>query len=359
MEFMRSHNMAPILDPLHHTSFPAWLSDGFLHPEFPVLYVQFLRKLAQRYPWARHYTLFNEPLPTVLFCSYTGMWYPHLTSDRSFVAMLLQVGRAICLGFKALSDVIHPHLVHVETCEHHQAVDELSANWARFLNMRRFLVTDLILGRVSHTHPLYLYLLNNGATEHDLDWFVGHRARIDVLGLDYYPHSELDWHCPCDKQTFHTSSRIDHPHGFASVAKDYITRFELPIMLAETNIVGSVAERISWLKLMEEQCERLVLSGVDLRGFCWYPSIDTTDWSNGCTKYTGQIDPQGIWSLREGSFERVDTELSDIYGRLARGEIKSSDIPTQDLGVDVRKRIYRYRPVQVDTEQPCPVPIVA
>src|SRR3954469_9115212 len=87
MSCMQSLGMRPILDPLHHVSFPDWLEQGFANPDFPWLYEHFIVAIARRYPWANLYTVFNEPLPTTLFCSYTGWWYPHQKSDNHFVAM--------------------------------------------------------------------------------------------------------------------------------------------------------------------------------------------------------------------------------------------------------------------------------
>ena len=103
-------------------------------------------------------------------------------------------------------------------------------------------------------------------------------------------------------------------------------------MLSETNARGSVGERLTWLKLMESQCEELVAEGHDFRGFCWYPSIDTTDWWNCCTRATGITDPQGIWSLDPVLLTRIETALSMTYGSLARGEISSMHIPVHVLG---------------------------
>ncbi len=84
-------------------------------------------------------------------------------------------------------------------------------------------------------------------------------------------------------------------------------------------------------------------SGVDFRGFCWYPTIDTTDWSHACTKLTGQVDPQGIWSLEGPHMERVATELSDTYGALARGEKRAADIAAYPFGPELRERVRGYR----------------
>ncbi|MBV9081163.1 MAG: hypothetical protein JOZ62_00695 [Acidobacteriaceae bacterium] len=341
--FMQQCGMEPVADLLHHTSFPDWLQDGFLHPEFPALYEDFVARVAERYPFMRRSTVFNEPLPTTLFCSYTGMWYPHYASDRHFVAMALQSARAICRACERLNKQ-NPALefVHVDTAEHHQAVDSRSLRWVDFANRRRFLMTDMVLGRLWRNHELYDYVIRNGATDDDLRWFRDHPATIHVLGLDYYIHSEMAWFWCGEKGRADIAAINRAPRGFAAIAEDYIERYGLPIMLSETNIRGSVEERIGWLKFMESECEELSFSGYDFRGFCWFPSIDTTDWWNCCTHATGKTDPQGIWSLCPKLLTRIDTELSAIYGALARGEISSTGIPFYGFATDLQKRLHGY-----------------
>src|SRR3954453_7800811 len=168
MAYMESNGMTPILDPLHHISFPDWLDQGFANPEFPELYEQFVLEVARRYPWVNHYTVFNEPLPTTLFCSYTGLWYPHYKSDRCFVSMAMNVARAICRVSASLRK-FNPQvqLVHVDTCETHRARDSKSRQSAGFAQARRFLMHDMILGRVQKSHELYSYLLHHGFTDDD------------------------------------------------------------------------------------------------------------------------------------------------------------------------------------------------
>jgi hypothetical protein len=56
MRFMESAGMRPVLDPLHHVSFPEWLDGGFADPDFPVRYEGFVTAVAQRYPWVESYT---------------------------------------------------------------------------------------------------------------------------------------------------------------------------------------------------------------------------------------------------------------------------------------------------------------
>ena len=122
------------------------------------------------------------------------------------------------------------------------------------------------------------------------------------------------------------------PAGFLELAREYAARYGLPVMLAETNIRGTPQDRLTWLKFMEEQCERLA-EETDFRGFCWYPSIEITDWCHLCKQATGAVDPQGIWWLDASRWGRYASELSDAYAALAAGRIDSSGI-----------RPYRFEP---------------
>jgi beta-glucosidase/6-phospho-beta-glucosidase/beta-galactosidase len=342
MEYMERNGMQPILDPLHHISFPDWLTDGFANPDFPKLYERFICAVARRYPWAEAYTVFNEPLPTTLFCSLTGMWYPHGKSDDSFTAMALNVARAICSCSAALRR-INPDIkfVHIDTSETHRAVDKKSEEWTAFANARRFLMHDLAFGRVDRTHPLYGYLIQHGMTESDLSWLRDHRAPVDIIGLDYYIHSEIEWYWDAELGRANISWPVANPVGFAAVADEYVQRFNMPVMLTETNLRGTYLDRLTWLKFMEEQAERFA-ARADFRGFCWYPSIDSTDWCHCCTKCTGTVDPQGIWYLDKARWERHSSELSDYYTRLARGEAASVDLPAYRFTDDARRHVSGY-----------------
>ena len=76
---------------------------------------------------------------------------------------------------------------------------------------------DLVLGRVNTEHPLYAYLKNNGATDDALYWFQDHPETIDLLGLDYYIHSEMEWFGSNGQSHLHTCN--ERPRGFAAIAE--------------------------------------------------------------------------------------------------------------------------------------------
>jgi beta-glucosidase/6-phospho-beta-glucosidase/beta-galactosidase len=323
--------MRPIFDPLHHVSFPDWLEGGFAHPQFPELYARFVQQIVERYEWVDRYTVFNEPLPTVLLCSHMGIWYPHLRSDADFVQMVMNSGRAICLT-SALLRTLKPdvEIIHIDSCEHHRALDEASQPAVDFNNARRFLFHDLILGHIDSQHPLYIYLHQHGAKDGQLQWFADHPAPFDILGLDYYPHSEIDWAWNAAAAAPEIRFPCSHGLGFARVGHDYVARYGCPVMLTETNVGGTVEDRIVWLKIMESQAQ-ILSEACDFRGFCWFPSIDATDWSSLCTTAKADLSPMGVWSLDRERRIRHRTALSDWYVRLTAGSASWRDLPTTAL----------------------------
>src|SRR5205823_1350028 len=121
---MRELGLTPILDPIHHTSFPRWLRDGFANPEFPAAYRDFCAALAERYPWVREYTVFNEPLATTLLCTEMGAWYPAHSGPNAFYPMALNVARAIREATAAIARARPAaRFIHVDTAERHGAID--------------------------------------------------------------------------------------------------------------------------------------------------------------------------------------------------------------------------------------------
>jgi beta-glucosidase/6-phospho-beta-glucosidase/beta-galactosidase len=327
MAELRRLGLDPIVDPIHHTSFPAWLDRGFLDDRFVDTYAAFVMAFAERYPWVLRYTPFNEPMPTTLFCADEGIWKPYEQHERHWLRMARNVAFAVSRVSRSLKQA-NPaiEIVHVDTCEAHHALDEQSVPWVHFLNDRRFLLHDLILGRVVPGHRLYWFVEEHGIqdeegiAEADLEWLAAHPAPIDVLGLDYYAHSEQQFH----STGTHVPSRT--PYGFAEVARQYLERYNLPIMLTETNIRGFVSDRLSWLKYMVEQSEQLIAAGVDFRGFCWFPFVDSTDWDSLLRFACNNLDPVGVYWLDEQR-DRHASEFSDVYAALARHHIGSAEIP--------------------------------
>lgn len=340
---MRDFGIRPIIDPLHHTSFPEWLEGGFANDNFASLYLKFCTALAERYPWIRDWTVINEPFVTTWFCGHEGAWYPYRRGASNFVPMLLNVVEAIGSVSRMLVETLpEVSLVHVDAAEKHRSHDQVSDPHAEFHNEIRFIVPDMVLGRVDENHKLYEYLVRHGASPERLAGFCQKPARIDVLGLDYYQHCELEW-C-VDGRVYPNRT----PEGLVPTALEYAERYRLPLMLTETNIRGFVSDRLSWLKFMVEQCEeierRIEPLGLSFEGFCWYPFIDSTDWSSLVTEANGSIDPQGIYWL-DDRHNRMGSELSDTFRRLARGEITGKDIPAYRFQTPLDEVLENFMPM--------------
>jgi beta-glucosidase/6-phospho-beta-glucosidase/beta-galactosidase len=346
MNCLRDFKIQPILDPLHHTSFPCWLTNGFADERFVDSYVRFVTALSARYPWAQHYTIINEPFVTAFFCGHEGIWHPYFRGDENFTTMILNMGEAICrISQMLVKTVPNVQLIHVDTCEKHRSMDASSIAETDFRNELRFLVHDLILGKITEKHRLYPYLRENGATDKQLRRFVENPARIDVLGLDYYAHSELEWRENGQTRVYPN----EQPEGFAVVAEDYVERYNLPVMLSETNIRGSICERVSWLKFMVEQCETLKSNleprGVPFLGFCWYPFIDSTDWCSLVREANCNVDPQGIFGLDDICRARNASELSEVFAALASGKIESKNIPAYRFEKPLNETLQNFLPL--------------
>lgn len=80
---------------------------------------------------------------------------------------------------------------------------------------------------------------------------------------------------------------------------------------------------------MLEQCERASARGVDLRGLCWFPFIDSADWDSLLFRAEGSIDPVGVYSL-DDEMERRPTSLAQSL-LAAAGGARSHELPAFEL----------------------------
>ena len=77
MAYMRAEGFEPIVDLVHHTSYPRWLTGAFADPCFPAAYARFCEAFALRYPWVSEYTLFNEPFASSFLSDHESIWRPY------------------------------------------------------------------------------------------------------------------------------------------------------------------------------------------------------------------------------------------------------------------------------------------
>jgi glycosyltransferase involved in cell wall biosynthesis/beta-glucosidase/6-phospho-beta-glucosidase/beta-galactosidase len=307
---MRERGLEPIVDLVHHTSYPARLEGGFADRRFAGEYVRFSEAVARRYPWLTSYTLFNEPFATLFLAGHEALWPPYQAGMEGFVRLAKAVLPAVRTAGAIFADLL-PGAEHVwiDTCEAHSGSSGGPADYAAFANDRRHLLLDLALGRnLDEERPALAAFVAAGG-ERLLDLAP---MRVDVLGLDYYPHSEW-WYSEAG-----SVAPSPAPLGFAALAAHYHKRYELPLLLAETNIRGLASDRATWLRYMLDQYETAEEAGVPLRGFCWFPVVDSADWDSLLAVPAGRRDPVGVYDLAP-SGRCVRTEFTDAWERAALG----------------------------------------
>src|SRR5215218_4523732 len=206
---LQERGAVPIVDLVHHTTYPDWLSDGFRGSVFGPAMVRYAEAVAQRYPWLPAYTLFNEPFATLFLAGHEALWPPYDRGMAGFRRLLLSVLPAIAEAAQCWRELLPAsHHVWVDTAKHHVGTTPAGAVHAATANDRRHVVLDLFLGEQLDLERPFLRELVRGDGERLLDLKP---STVTVLGLDYYSHSEWSY----DAEGSHAPSR--HPVGLAEL----------------------------------------------------------------------------------------------------------------------------------------------
>jgi beta-glucosidase len=334
LHHMRDNGFRPIIDLVHHTSYPRWLDGGFADPRFGPAYLRYTETFALRYPWVEEYTLFNEPFSTLFLAGHEGIWPPYQHGMPTFVGQLLNVLPAVAAASRAYAGLL-PGARHVwvDACEHHTGAGAGGSAYAAMANERRFLVLDSFLGKGYDPDGPLGELLRDVGGERLLELEPG---RVDILGLDYYAHCQ--WHFEDPGGSIYTPD----PLPLAAQINLYWQHYGLPCLVTETNIRGRTSDRATWFKYVLEQCERARGMGVPLRGLCWFPVIDSTDWDTVLFRSDGHIDPVGVYWLDQ-ELARRPSVMSETYARAAAGT-PAADLPAYFLSEPVATWLRGYLP---------------
>jgi beta-glucosidase len=341
-----------VIADLVHYGTPSWLADSFADPDYPDAIARFARAFAGRYRGlVDHLTPLNEPLTTASFCGLRGVWPPALTGWAGWTKVTLAIAngisRTIAAAREANPDAV---IVHVEAASLYQTlVPELDAH-ATELEAIGMLPTDLLLGRVDREHGLYNWLLGNGATELELEALRFSVPEIDILGVNYYPDLSPRTLTHVDGVVSQIATNLG-ADGLAATLARFAERYHLPMLITETSIEGDDAVRTQWLEDSVHRVHQLRSTGVDVRGYTWWPIMDFVDWSyasagrnveefqvdesilaarsSSSATLTGQarktpfLRRMGLVRLEElddGSLARVSTPAAERFSQLIRGD---------------------------------------
>ncbi len=355
MAFFDQLGVELLLDVMHFGT-PLWLRQAVGDPEFPEALEEYTHALVSRYGHSiQTWCPFNEPLVSALFSGDFGFWPPHARKWRGYMPVLSRIAQATSRGIRAIRRAApEATVLLVDTAEHYKSRDPALQSEVARRNARRFILHDLIMGRVDHHHPLYEWLTEYGMSELDIDW-LGHNPQSpDIIGLDYYPHG--DWQLDCINGQFR-QKRADSPAGLYAIAQQYYNRYGLPLMVTETSIEGEAINREIWLEQMIDGCRRLREEGVPMLGLIWWPLIDQVDWDGALTHRVGKIHAVGLYHLhrqKDGSLLRKAAPLASAFAEAARGgdarvgrlESIAIPVPSEDEQLPPLQRVAP--PLQLD-----------
>lgn len=307
---MRRLEITPIMD-LCHFGAPDWIGD-FQNPDFPRYFAEYARAFAERYPWVWRYTPVNEMYAAAVFSADYGWWNECLSSDRAFVTALKHLALANVEAMLAILQ-IRPdaQFIQSESSEYTHATHPELVDEAEMYNERRFLSLDLNYGhRVSSM--MYRYLMDNGMTEEEYDFFMSRNLREHcVMGNDYYVSNE---HLLVNEKLREKSGEI---FGYYVITREYYDRYNLPVMHTETN--RDEPDAVQWLWKTWANIQRLRKDGVPLVGMTWYSLTDQMDWDTGLSQNNGHVNPLGLYDL-----DRKIRPVGRAYQRLIK---QWKDIP--------------------------------
>ncbi|HEX8913187.1 MAG TPA: family 1 glycosylhydrolase, partial [Humisphaera sp.] len=300
-----------------HFGTPTWLKQAAGDPEFPEALERFAGAMVERYrSYISNWCPINEPLVLALFSGDFGFWPPHSRKWKGYMPVLSRIVQATSRATRAIRRADpQATVVLCDNVENYRSrVPELATE-VRRRNLRRFLVLDLLLGRVDHHHPLYNWVTGYGMSELDIDWFRANPQAPDVIGIDYYPHSE--WQLEKQGEAVR-QRRTETPVGLYGIARDYYNRYGLPMMLTETSADGQPINREIWLENTIDDCRRLREEGVPMLGYFWWPMVDQVDWDGALTHRVGKIHEVGVFKLvrqPDGTLKREPTPLVEQFAR--------------------------------------------
>jgi beta-glucosidase len=330
-----ARGLRPIVDLLHYGT-PLWLDRQFANPDFPARFAEYAGRVAARYrDLATDYTPINEPMIHALFSGEYAYWPPYLSG----VSGVVELSGALARGFVLAQNAIAAELgdratfVHVDAgMRYLGAVDAPEHRETAFrLEHQRFLVEDLVTGRVDDAHPLTPILRANGVGDAELTWFSEQRIRPHVMGVNYYPRHSTEVFEP---GVVHRGGFADPrpvvdagTQGLAELLTSYARRYGAPVMLTETSVTAPAPVRVEWLERSVAAIEALRRCGLDVVGYTWWPLFDMYEWTyrHSDLPREDHLLSMGLWDLLEdaGTLRRRRNPVADRFYDLATHHLAS------------------------------------
>ena len=322
------------------TKTPRKIPNGFANPEFAEHLLDFALEFQKAFPWIERYTVINEPAVTALFhSSEVGLWARHDWSD-----VFLNMARAISIVSRALESR-NPNIkfFQPEPIDHDDFADsadaEIVAHVEYLRNYGRFGMDNLLLGKIDEAHPFFERLITKGADAAKILWFQKNPAEPYQKDLDFYAHCFKTWFRDRRGRMTHRHNR--NPPSLVSVIENYRTHLPagMKLGIGETNVRGTVRDRITFFKWVLEQCAE-----ANIERISWWGLTDAHLWGEAnLTRWWKDQppDPVGIFSLSDSAADgknwtREASEFSEIVKAYGRGQISVGDIPAYKFSGELK-----------------------
>jgi dTDP-4-dehydrorhamnose reductase len=327
LQKLQSHNITPIAGLVHHGSGPAFTS--LIDENFPTLLAAYAGKVAEKFPFIEYYTPVNEPLTTARFSGLYALWYPHHKTDESFVKMVVNQAKAIVLAMQAIRKVNpNARLVQTEDLGKTYSTPKLRYQ-ATFENRRRWLVFDLLCGKLTRFHPLWKYFIKY-VSEDSLKFFLENLCKPDIIGVNHYVTSERFLDEDYRKYPKHTvggnrrnryadveAVRVNHgqPSGLKPLVRELWQHYKIPIAITEVQLHCSREEQLRWMRQVYKYCIELHQEGVEIKAMTAWALLGAKGWNKLLTE-EGEYE-SGVFDIRSG--EPRMTALGKLIGSLSNG----------------------------------------
>lgn len=319
----------PIIDLVHYGT-PDWMEGSFSNPDYPSYVSEYAAAFASRYKrLVKYYTPLNEPTVNADFAGRRAEWPPYLDGDEGYLRVLLPIARGIQMTSAAISkerpDAV---FVAVEAMHLSRALEPKAKSAARLAFFQDMLCFDLASGRVNSRHPLWRWLMANGASKNMLTALRNNAVKQDVLGVNFYPWSGQVFDLDVEGEPVIVGNAVTGSQ-FADVMRQVYAYAQTPLMVTETSSPGDIKTRRRWMSDTLNAVATVRREKVPVLGYTWFPLLTMIGWEYRTS--TKPIEEHllhlGLWDCHfdgNGTFVRVETPLVADYKRRVRAGIQAT-----------------------------------
>jgi dTDP-4-dehydrorhamnose reductase len=297
MKRLEHNNITPIVGLVHHGSGPRYTN--LLDKAFADKLGEYADAVARRYKSIRYVTPVNEPLTTARFSALYGHWYPHRKSSEDFATALLNQ----CMGIRAALRAMRQHIPDIELVQT-EDVGRVSSTprlsyQAEFENERRWLTFDLLCGRVTRDHPMWMHLALNESIISSLESLAADPCPPSIIGINYYVTSDrflderVGIHPPGsiggngrDRYADIEAVRATESGlaGHAAILMEAWNRYRLPLAITESHIGCTREHQVRWLLEAWKGACAARGAGCDVRAVTAWALFGSFGWDSLVTK---------------------------------------------------------------------------